>query len=168
LPVLIIVFYGIVEISRLVQVHQKTNVTASTMSSLIARNFNINLATLNEYAGTLPAIMAPFKDKEGVGLIVSSLYYETGTGGPTTIWQFKYGPAGASKISAGIGAPPTLPNGLVLVEDDQVIAVETFFKYKPILNSKVIEETLGFSIGGVIYKAAIARPRFGSFLTPPT
>jgi len=165
LPVLVIIFYGLIEVSRLIQMHQKVGNAAHAITDLINQNFNISNALINEYASTLPAMVSPF-DSDGVGMTVTAVQVPlTGTE-PTTVWQRESGVVRASRVSAGQGAVPKLPS-LALVPGDQVIAVEVFLDYRPILDNDIVKGILGVPADGV-YKVSVARPRFGAFNLPPT
>ena len=164
LPVFIIIFYGLIEVSRLIQMHQKMGNAAHSVTNLINQNFNISNALINEYASTLPAMVSPF-DSEGVGMIVTAIEVPLTATQPVTAWQRQSGVVRASRVSGGQGAVPTLPS-LALVPGDQVIAVEIFLDYRPILDNDTVRTMLGISPEGV-YKVSIARPRFGAFNLPP-
>jgi hypothetical protein len=164
LPVFIIIFYGLIEVSRLIQMHQKMGNAAHAVTDLINQNFNISNALINEYASTLPALVSPF-DSEGVGMIVTAIEVPLTATQPITAWQRESGKVRSSRISGGQGAVPTLPS-LSLVPGDQVIAVEIFLDYRPILDNDTVRTMLGISPEGV-YKVSIARPRFGAFNLPP-
>ena len=70
-----------------------------------------------------------------------------------------------SRISSGKGAEPYLPQ-LDLVERDQVLTVEIFLNYVPLIDNDIVRDVLGLTEEGV-YKMTVARPRFGSFEFEP-
>ena len=164
LPFLMIIFYGTIELTRYIQMIQKMDNATSALTDLVNRNFNLSNDSLQKIANAAPAMLQPFSSA-GVGLIITAIQHDAGTTQPTTKWQRPYFAAPASKISAGKNNRPNLPQ-LELQERDQVITVELFLVYKPILNIAVTQSLLGLENNSV-YRMNVARPRYGAFELEP-
>ncbi len=164
LPFLMIIFYGTIELTRYIQMIQKMDNATSALTDLVNRNFNLSNDSLQKIANAAPTMLQPF-DSAGVGMIITAIQHDAGSTEPTTKWQRTYGEAGDSKISAGPHKKPNLPQ-LELQERDQVITVELFLDYRPILNSAVTQSLLGLENNGV-YRMNVARPRYGAFEFEP-
>ncbi len=166
LPILILMFYGIVEVSRYIQMHQKVDNAGRALVDLLNQNLNLTAATVNDLMGTVPDMVAPF-DANGVGVIVSSIKVQEFETEPTTLWQMSYGEIrNGSLVTKGKGEPAFLPQ-LRMVERDQVLTVELFLAYRPLLDTNIVRTVLGLTEQGV-YKLNIARPRYGAFEFEPT
>lgn len=168
LPLLVTIFYGVVEISRYIQMHQKTDNAVHTMVDLINQNLNLSLADLTALADSFPTMLSPY-DASGFQLVVTAANFQPpDDAAPKTLWQFNFGTTGnASKISTGKGRPVTLPGGLTLLPRDQVITVEAYTLYRPIFDLGTIYDLLGIENLAQIYKVSVARPRYGSFQFEP-
>jgi len=164
LPILVLIFYGTIELTRYIQMIQKMDNATSALTDLVNRNLNLTDESLENIADTAPAMLQPF-DSAGVGVIVTAIQRDAGSSLATTRWQRIYGPAGPSRISAGEDQQPTLPQ-LALEERDKVITVELFLEYRPIMNSAVTRSVLGIENNNV-YRMNVARPRYGAFEFDP-
>lgn len=162
-PILILLVYGIVEVTRYVQMHQKLDNAGHTLVDVLTQNLNLSLADISDVVATTPSLVAPF-DAEGVSVIITSIAVPEHETTPTTLWQVTDG-TGQSRISSGKGYEPSLPQ-LQLVERDQVLTVEIFLQYRPMMDSTLIRNVLGLDEEGV-YKLNIARPRYGAFEFEP-
>lgn len=166
LPILILLFYGVVELTRNILMHQKLDNATHTVIDIINQNLNLRCEDLSQIAGVVPDIISPY-DGSGYGVVVTSVKVPTDSVTPQTWWQESFGNArGGSKISSGgDGDPVTMPD-MNLKEREQVIAVEVYLSYKPIINNDVVRDMLGLTEEGV-YKRAFMRPRYGTFEFKP-
>lgn len=182
LPLLVTVFYGVVELTRFILMQQKLDNATHTIVDVINQNLGLTNADLEGISESLPAMVAPY-DSGGWGIIITSVQTSDGTpikysknpdrycgagatGTPITLWQRVYGaPGGASRVSSGQCNAATVPD-LSLMPREQVIAVEVYLKYKPVINGDVIRDMLGLDEQG-IYKVSFARPRYGTFEFEP-
>lgn len=168
IPVLMMLLYGGVELTHYLQMHQKLDNATHTLSDLINQNLNLSADDLQTYADSVPSMLKPF-DTSGYRIILTSIEFKETDTKPTTLWQYKYGETDGnapSKVSQGKGEIPTLSQ-IELQERDQVLTVEMYLKYKPVLSSIVSAKLFNSDDNGV-YKVIIARPRFGSFEFDPT
>lgn len=165
LPVLLMMFYGIIEVSRYIQMHQKVDNAGRALVDLLNQNLSLTAATVNDLMATVPDMVVPF-DSNGVGVIVTSIKVPEGLTEPTTLWQMSYGDIrNGSRVSAGKDEPVYLPQ-LKMVERDQVLTVELFLAYRPLLDTQLTRTLLGLEEQGV-YKVNLARPRYGAFEFEP-
>jgi Flp pilus assembly protein TadG len=164
LPLLMLLLYGTIELTRYIQMIQKMDNATHAITDLVNRNLNLTNASLETIADSAPAMLRPF-DSQGVGVIITAIQRDTGAADPTTKWQRSFGNAGASRISGGKGTKPTLTQ-LALLERDQVITVELFLDYKPLLNNEVTLSILNLEDANV-YRMNVARPRYGAFEFEP-
>lgn len=165
LPILVLLFYGIIEVTRFIQMHQKLDNAGHQLVDLLNQNLNLSISSINDLISTVPSMVAPF-DSEGVGVIISSIEVPESQTEPVTLWQVISGPIrGGSKVSAGKCEETTLPQ-IHLVERDQVLVVEMYLNYKPLVDNALVRGVLGLKEEGV-YKINIARPRYGAFRFDP-
>lgn len=184
LPLLIIVFYGVVELTRDILMQQKLDNATHTIVDVINQNLGLTIADLDGIADSLPAMVAPY-DANGWGMIVTSVQVSDGhpirfavnpdkfcdgtsSGQNVTVWQhIKSDGAmlGSSKVSSGQCAIATLPD-LALQPKEQVISVEVYLKYRPLIDNNYVRNMLGLTDQGV-YKVSYARPRYGTFEFAP-
>ena len=163
LPVIILIFVGTVEVSRYVLMNQKVENAAHSVVDIINRHFQITGDDIERIVNTVPLMVEPF-DSAGVEVVITSIHVPEGETEPTTKWQCDFS-SGKSLVSSGEGAIPNLPQ-LELEERDQIITGEIFIKYDPIMDNKIVRDTLGLTTEGM-YKIHIARPRFGAFELDP-
>ena len=165
LPILVLLFYGIVEVARFIQMHQKVDNAGHMLVDMLNQNLNLTVESINDLIATVPAMVKPF-DADGVGVIVTCVKVPENETVPTTLWQVAQGPTrGGSRVSDGQCQEPYLPQ-LELVERDQVLTVEIYLDYRPLVDNALVRGVLGLKPEGV-YKINIARPRYGSFEFDP-
>jgi len=168
IPVFMTLLYGGVELTHYFQMHQKMDNATHTLSDLINQNLNLSSSDLQTYVASVPPMLKPF-DTQGYRIIITSIEYKESDANPTTLWQYKYGDIDGnapSKVSQGKDHTPTLSQ-IELQERDQVLTVEMYLNYKPVLSSVISNKLFNLNDNG-IYKVIIARPRFGSFEFDPT
>lgn len=170
LPVLLLLFAAVVEISRYIQAREKLEAAAANILDMINQNENVDAAGLSALIATTPDLMEPFSVEAGeYSAIVTSIV----KGGdfackPYALWQFSTG--GESKVSEGEGSLIDLPS-LSLMPNEQAVTLEMYYHYTPLLSFDVP------LLGGGVYRASImpttmyrlmvAKPRFGSFTKHP-
>lgn len=165
LPVLVIMFFGIIDVSTYLKAHQKLDNATYSLINMINKNLKITKQGILNSIATVPPMIAPF-EADGLGVIVTCVQRETGKNDLTTVWQIAEGNLHTgSKVSKGKGYKATLPN-LALVDNDQVIIVETFLRYQSVMNTKYLLSKMGLETED-IYKMNISRPRFGRFEFEP-
>lgn len=161
LPVLILLFFGVVDVTRYILVVQKTEKLAHSVANVTAQSATISKATLNQVLDASSDIMNPFPMGANGHILVSSLYKTAGASNATVSWRYEGGGTltGASRLGA-VGATPTMPTGFTFVDRENVIAAEVYYRFSPLLPNKWFGTT-------VIYRSAFYSPRFGALTTAP-
>ena len=162
LPVLILLFFGVVDVTRYILIVQKTEKLAHSVANVTAQSAVITQATLNQVMDASSDIMDPFATGANSRIIVSSLYRAAGAANATVSWQHQGGGtfAGTSRLGA-VGATPTMPTGFTFTERENVIAAEVYYQFSPLLPNVWFGTT-------VIYRSAYYTPRFGALTAAPT
>lgn len=157
MPVLFGLMLAGVEVTRYVLLNQKIERTSATMADLVAQSDVLSEAGLVNLTGAAQHVMTPY-DVAGDGrIVVSSLTNPSGSEARIA-WQRGFGAgAGASRFGTQSG-PATLPDGFVVRAGENVIAVEVFYAYAPLLAAKIMAPH-------EVYNFALFRPRFGSLAT---
>jgi len=159
LPLLVMVIFSSVEISRYVLLHQKIDRTASTMADLVTRSNDISLAELTDYFESANAVMQPFQLAAEGAIIVSSIYQEEDQA-PRVNWQQTGGGtlSGITSLFGATNSNATLPENFIMNDFEAVITVEVFYAYQPWLFDLSM---FGFTEANTIYHRAFFRPRLG-------
>ena len=161
LPMLAILIVGGFEVSRYVVMHQKLEKIAYTIADVVSQSETITVAQLDQAALAAAEIMDPYNFTDTGVIVVSSVYQPAGAAA-TVRWQYSGGGDLERASDVGVaGAAATLPNNLVLNDDDNVIIAEIFFRYDPFFADGVLEDS------EEIYKVTIFKPRLGALTTPP-
>ncbi|SKA36359.1 TadE/TadG family type IV pilus assembly protein [Consotaella salsifontis] len=161
-PLLMVMLGGTVEVTRVISVHYEVAQMTNTVSDAVARYENgIDASVINALFSVSSDIVGTSDFKDNGYVVLSSVARAKGAKDAKVAWQCKGGGALVSPSAIGkIGQIATLPNGLTIDEDDNVIVAEVFYKYRPILTWLPISES-------VVYKTAVFRPRLGSLTTAP-
>lgn len=161
LPVLIVLFMGVIDVTRYILIVQKTEKLANTVADVTAQSATITQATLNQVFLASSDIMSPYTMGANGRVIVSSLYREVGENQAKVNWRYEGGGtlSATSKIGA-VGATPVMPTGFTFDERENVIAAEVYFRFTPLLNNPWFGTT-------TVYRAAYYGPRFGALTTAP-
>jgi Flp pilus assembly protein TadG len=154
LPILITLTFGTVELSRYVLLHQKLDRIAMTIADLAAQSEELAETDVGNILAAVSHIGQPF-DVDSTGLVILTSVSRSGNQ-ITVDWQRRNAGAviEASRIGQP-GQPAALPDGLVLLDGDNVIVSEVFFDYTPMLTGTLLGNQQ-------LYHSAFFRPRFGS------
>ncbi len=176
LPIWITLLLGASDGAYCMLVNERVDRISYSVTDIVTQYQTItqaNLADISQAAGQLMQPL-PF-DNNGV-LIITSVYKPAGQT-PKICWQYisstrptggsnpampvsKIGTAnGSSDCSKGAAA--TLPNGLVLNDNDNVILSEVYYTFTPMFLSE------GLFTNGDIYRVAIYKPRLSPLITIP-
>ena len=147
LPVMLVILFGSVEVTRLVRTSIRLNNVAQTIADLIAQQDRVTGASMANVCAGGQMVMTPFPTAP-LGAAVVSV---TNAGGvPGVDWQ---------DVSCGAGAP--IANAVTLAAPyapavrDSVIVVQASYLYTPILSTVL---SGAFSM----HRTAYARPRHGA------
>ena len=154
LPLLIIITFGTIEVTRYVLIAQKLERVSLTLSDLVAQSATITTAQLNQIIPAAGQVLLPYSFATDGYAIISSVT-KNGTYPPTINWQYKSsGTAQASNIGTS-GGNATIPSGFTMVSGDTVIITEVFYNYKPILSGTIYNSSK-------MYRYSIYKPRLGN------
>ncbi len=162
LPVLIMLFFGAVDVTRYILIVQKTEKLAHSVANVTAQSASITQATLNQVLDASSDIMNPYPMGASGHIIVSSLYKEAGVSTtPTVRWRYEGGGTLAATSAIGaVGATPVMPTAFTFTDRENVIAAEVFYRFSPLLPNVWFGTT-------TIYRSAFYTPRFGALTSAP-
>lgn len=165
LPVLLLVFTGIVELSRYALYMDKLDTAAMQSLEVINRSLKVQSSDLHMlYSQALPELIKPFSDAN-FSMVVTMVVWPLKTGqtcSPRAAWQWKSGVI-ASQVAPGKNAKANI--GLVpLMPNDYVVTVELEANYKPLLNVALLKDWFN---GNRNYTLVYGRPRYGAFGRDP-
>jgi hypothetical protein len=162
LPIWILMLVGVSDGTYCLLVNEKVDRIAYSVTDIVTQYQVITIANLNDILQASSQQMQPFPFGNRGLVIVSSVYKPTGQT-PTICWQYSGGGtlAHASQIGT-TGGTPTLPNGLTLNDNDNVIISEVYYNFNPLfLNAGLIS-------ANTIYRVAIYKPRLSPLIKTPT
>jgi len=162
LPIWVSLLLGTVDSTYCILVNEKTDRIAYSVTDIVTQYQNITIANLKDVLQATGQLMQPFSFGNNGVVIVSSVYKPTGQ--PAVIeWQYSGGGT-LSKASAigTTGGTPTLPNGLVLNDNDNVIISEVYYNFTPMFLN------VGPLKANTIYRVAMYKPRLSPLIVPPT
>ena len=122
-PLMLVIFFGTIEISNGVAADRKVTITARTLSDLVSQNTNVNNLQVTNFFKMGTAIMTPYSGTP-MTLRVSAVSIN-GSGQATIAWSDGQGIAGRT-----VGSTVTVPAGLV-VNNTQLIWSEIAYTYTP-------------------------------------
>jgi Flp pilus assembly pilin Flp len=158
-PLILTIFLGTMEITRYLQVAQKVEKTAYTVSDLVAQADSATTAELDQLVLAAEQIMQPFgMDARGVVIITS--IEKVGTNPPVVRWRYTGGGDLEEASQLGdVGSNAVLPEGFTLSDKENIIIAEVYYNYETLLGEAVLGE------GTTLYRKAIFKPRLGSLAT---
>jgi len=122
-PLMLVIFFGTIELSNGVAADRKVTITARTLSDLVSQNTNVTNQNMTNFFTMGSAIMTPYSGVP-MTLRVSAVNISS-TGVATIAWS------DASNIAARtVGSTVTVPSGLV-VNNTQLIWSEISYVYTP-------------------------------------
>ena len=101
LPVMLVMFMGVFEVSQALIVYMKVIDVADTVSDLIAQQKQVASSDINNYYTAGELVMTPSAGL-GLGLYVASITFDPVTGSPSVAWQVTRG--GATAMSNAVAA----------------------------------------------------------------
>ncbi len=163
--VLIILFFGAIEISRYILIVQKIEKTVDTLTDVLTQVLpdQISNSAITSYLNFAPQLMNPYAFGSNGNVILTDMTTPVNSNSPITIqWQVCGGGslAAVSALGSGAGAtvpPTTLQNllgGYTMNAAEEVVVGEIFYNYTPLLTQNIIAPAQ-------IYRAAVFKPRYG-------
>ena len=164
LPMLLALLIGCLEVTFKIWSTQKAEKLAVTLSDVIAQAKAVTNSDLVSLVGATDKIMDPFPfGDEQSKIIISSVYVAQGEEDAEVNWQCFFPSSGGLTAASKLGvkdAVANLPDGFTLVEKDNVIVTEIFYKYTPIAPGLLFDES-------IIYRRALFKPRLGTLIVNP-
>lgn len=179
LPVLLLMVFGGVEITRLVLFHQKIDNATSGVANVITQgDFDMVPCEDMQWARDTLMVeaMRPFNFDDGGSMVISAIEARhANENNPNNnvplqqrvVWQWAPDTA-ASLIGTpgaaanGSGWPIAFrraPNAGGMFHNERVIAVETFYSYTPVI--PFLKDLFNLDVENSVYKVAFFRSRFG-------
>ncbi len=160
LPLLIILFFGGVEVTRYILIGQKMDRATDVIAEAITAN-HLTTALSGQYIphllNAMPIILYPYTTGTNYVEYINDISYPVNAGSPIVNWQCK---GGGLAESSQIGAPGGVPNlsgipgSFSIRPGEEFIISETYYQYAPITN------VIGFLIGlPPLYRVAVFAPR---------
>lgn len=180
LPILLSMFLAIAELTRYTIIHQKLDNATRTMTDMVTRSASVNTASLEAYANTAEQLMEPYGFDDGTVIFssVASSNEDDGGGGGNggggvppddlrcpdgcLLWQYQARGTEASRIGHNVGSPVILPQGYQLADEQNVIVVEVFYNYTPILG--ITRNFITPLVEAIKDNTIVAKPRQGDLL----
>lgn len=158
LPIMILIIFGGVELTRFLLNAQKINRVAMSTADMVSQSREVREADIVNVFVAGQAVMGNDAIIDRGKIIISSVT-KNGDDQPIVAWQRVSGGlhSGTSHISASSGAA-TLPSEVTLNSGDSVIVVEVYYTHEPLLFDSVVGDQ-------DIYQIAFYRPRFGTLDT---
>lgn len=161
LPILMVFFYGCIELTRYVLIVQKVEKLAYTIADVSSQDDTLTLAELDTLYAAANDILKPFTIGSNGRVLVSSLYRSDTAANAVVNWSRTVGGTlTATSRFGAVGAVPTMPVTFTFDSKENVIAAEVFYRFSPILSSQFFGTT-------TIYRAAFYRPRLGALTAAP-
>ncbi len=166
LPIIVVLLFGVIEMSRYALIHQKLDKTANALADFIGQSDEtvVRRTDLDTYVGAARQIMTPL-DFNGTIIFSSVTTYSTPTPPCNTpdvscvVWQ--YSPLGADLSRIGsVGGEAEIPGSYGVISGQNAIIAEIYGDYEPMLagTGVIIPSLQPHSI----YKVAVYKPRLGS------
>ncbi len=164
LPVLLLLLFGAVEISRMVIIHQKLDKTVDSLADIITRSRSVTRNDLNNMAVAAEEILKPYPLTNSNGSVIFSSVVNRTTAnppcagaGPCVSWQHKLFNTSTASTVGTDGGSATLPNGYTLPVDQNVIVAEFFYDFAPMASATA--RLIPAMQARRIHKVAMYKPR---------
>ena len=162
LPIWITMFLGMSDGAYCMVINERTDRIAYSVTDIVTQYQTVTLANLQDIVQAATQLMNPFTFGANGVVIVTSVYKPAGKN-PTISWQYTGGgTANNNSLIGNVGGVPTMPNGLVLNDNDNVIISEVFYKFTPMFVSAALFNS------NTVYRTAIYKPRLSPLINPPS
>jgi Flp pilus assembly protein TadG len=154
-PIMLVMFFGVVEFSSGVAVDRKVTLMARTLSDLTSQSITVGSSDMTNFFSASGAIMTPFSSAPTLGTI-SELYVDPNTLVARVQWSNGSSPRAVSSTVV-------IPSGLA-VAGTYLIFSEVSYRYTPAVG--YVMATTGINLSDVSY----TRPRQSTcvFFSPAT
>ncbi len=142
LPVMVIFYFGSVEITQLLTIDRKVTKAASSVADLVAQSTALTTAEINDLFQATTSILAPYP-QANLQITLTSVVADA-SNNTTVAWSDAFNAA-----PRGVGSTVTLPNGLTQ-PNGSVIMVEVSYTYTSVVGQFV---TGGVTMDDTFYLA---------------
>lgn len=167
LPILVTIFIGTIELSRLAIIHLKLDKAANAMADFVTQGTTVSRGDLDTFSRAVDEIIAPFSF-DGTVIFSSVQHFDVAiapcAGNDIDCVSWQYTPIGGdtSKIG-GPGGNASIPGGYTVNDGQNIIVAELYMNYNPLLT---ITSRFIPGLGAqTIYKLSIHKPRRGTLTT---
>ena len=135
-PMMVALYFGVVECSSAISVDRKATQVARTLSDLTSQSMTVADADLKSFGQAAKAIMSPYP---GLPLVsyVTQVYIDASSGAARVQWSKELAIDGAGNVTIS-GTPPhtpgtvvTLPSTIAVAKGTFVVWSEVSYKYRP-------------------------------------
>lgn len=155
MPMLVMLFLGSAEVANLLSVHYRSAQMASTVTDAVARYQSITGTDVSGLFSASSHVMGSTDFAEKGYVILSSVTTNASRNVTKISWQCHGGGTQARDSRIGeVGDTVSLPGGLTIDADDNVIVAEVYYRYEPVFDMLPIADE--------VYKTAVFRPRLGA------
>jgi len=171
--VLLLIFFGEVEMSRYVLIYQKVqNVVSAETDNITSINpgtipLPISPTEMNNILKAADIMMEPYTlTASNSQLMLTDIYFKPGDK-PRVTWRYcnvsslgqtsKFGVVGGAANLSSLPALPTKPNKFTMNSGDEIVVAEIFYNFSPIIVNNVTKSFLSTQI---IYNFALSAPRY--------
>jgi Flp pilus assembly protein TadG len=157
-PIMVVLYFGVVEFSSAIAVDRKATQVARTLSDLTSQSMTVADTDLKNFGEAAKAIMTPYPPSPLVSSI-TEVYIDKVSGVARVQWSkgLTIGPTGDVSIAAAAphnaGDVVTLPLSLVAAKGTFVIWSEVSYKYTPAIGIMMAQTGITFR------DVAYTRPR---------
>lgn len=166
-PMMVALYFGVVECSSAISVDRKATQVARTLSDLTSQSKTVTDDDLKSFGQAAKAIMTPYP---GLPLVsyITQVYIDASSGAARVQWSKELAIDGAGNVTIS-GTPPhtpgtvvTLPSTIAVAKGTFVVWSEVSYKYTPAVGY-ILSKT-GLTFRDVSY----TRPRLVLCVTYPT
>ncbi len=166
-PMMVAMFFGVIECSTAISVDRKATQVARTLSDLTSQNMSMVDDDLKSFGQAAKAIMSPYP---GLPLVsyVTQVYIDASSGAARVQWSKELAIDGAGNVAIS-GTPPHTPGTVVTLPSTISVAKGTFVIWSEV--SYKITPAVGYVLSktGLTFKdVSYTRPRLVLCVTYPT
>ncbi|GEM_PF-1336792 len=176
LPVLLLLFFGTIEIANFVYASQKAQSAAENIVNIINLQNNVSTSELESMSAMMPRIVRPFLISDlQYQVIVTAMQRDVSEPYGYIRWQKSFGMGGGASrfIYKENGSKQENRvdlhdlDGFAFSPGDQVLVVETYMYYQPIFDNTFTQSMLGLQNSYLYHSTPPTRPRTGKFQFHP-
>jgi Flp pilus assembly protein TadG len=166
-PIMVALYFGVVEFSSAIAVDRKATQVARTLSDLVSQSMTVADADIKSFGEAAKAIMTPYPPAPLISS-VTEVYVDKVSGIARVQWSRGLVMSATGDVSLASTAPRnpgdivTLPPNIVVAKDTFVIWSEVSYKYTPAVGIMLAQTGMTFR------DFAYTRPRLVTCVLYPT